>query len=206
MLKVLGRANSINVQKVMWCCGELGLKVDRVDIGGPFGGNDQPAYLAKNPTGLIPTLEDGDFVLWESNSIVRYIAEAYGAPPWYPADRRHRALCSQWMDWYLAALHPSMTIIFRQLIRTEPAKQDGTAIEAARRQAARQWEMLDAHLADRPYLTGDEPTMGDIPAGVAVYRWYALDIERPETPNVHGWYDRLSGRPAYRQHVMMPLT
>jgi glutathione S-transferase len=206
MLKVLGRPNSINVQKVMWCCGELGLEVDRVDVGGAFGGNDQPEYLAKNPTGLIPTLEDGDFFLWESNSIVRYIAEAYGDDQWFPADRRRRAHANQWMDWYIASVHAPMTVLFRQLIRTSPEDQDAGAIEKARQQAANLWGILDGHLAGRDYLTGDEPTMGDIPAGAAVYRWFTMDIDRPEAPNLRAWYDRLNARPPYREHVMLPLT
>ncbi len=206
MLKVLGRPNSVNVQKVMWLCGELGLEVDRVDVGGPFGGNDQPGYLARNPTGLIPTLEDGDFVLWESNTIVRYIAEAYGDDQWFPADRGRRAHASQWMDWYIASVHAPMTVLFRQLIRTSPEDQDAGAIEKARRQAANLWGILDGHLAGQDYLTGDQPAMGDIPAGAAVYRWFTMDIDRPEAPNLRAWYNRLNARPPYREHVMLPLT
>ncbi len=205
MLRILGRPNSINVQKVMWLAAELGLEVERVDVGGPFGGNDTPEYLARNPTGLIPTLEDGDLVLWESNSIVRHIAEAHGGPPWWP-DGGARAHANQWMDFYLTSLHPPMTRIFVGLVRQSPQQRDDAAIEAARQDAAGYWTMVDAHLAERAYLTGDQPTAGDIPLGCAAYRWHTLDIERPDLANLAAWYGRLNGRPAYREHVMLPLT
>ena len=206
MLKILGRASSINVQKVMWLIAELGLEVERVDIGGPFGGNDQPDYLAKNPMGRVPTLEDGDLVIFESHSIVRYIAEAYGADPWYPADGHRRAVASQWMDWTLAHLHPHMTVIYKGLVRTQPEKRDNDAIENARRQAADMLAILDRRLAGAPYLTGDDPTMGDIALGPYAYRWFNLELERPAADNLRAWYDRLAARPAFRDHVMLPLS
>ena len=206
MLKILGRASSINVQKVMWLIAELGLEVERVDIGGPFGGNDQPDYLAKNPMGLVPTLEDGDLVIFESHSIVLHIAEAHGADPWYPADRRRRAVASQWMDWTLAHLHPHMTVIYKGLVRTPPEKRDNDAIEDARRQAADMLGILDRRLAGGPYLTGDDPTMGDIALAPYAYRWFNLELERPPADNLRAWYDRLAARPAFRDHVMLPLS
>ena len=206
MLKILGRASSINVQKVMWLIAELGLEVERVDIGGPFGGNDQPDYLAKNPMGLVPTLEDGDLVIFESHSIVRYIAEAYGADPWYPADLHRRAVASQWMDWTLAHLHPHMTVIYKGLVRTPPEKRDNDAIENARRQAADMLGIVDRRLAERPYLTGDDPTMGDIALGPYAYRWFNLELERPPADNLRAWYDRFAARPAFGDHVMLPLS
>lgn len=206
MLRVLGRANSINVQKVMWCSGELGLEVERIDVGGAFGGNDQPDYLAKNPTGLVPTLEDGDLVLWESHTIVRYLCEAYGGAPWQPADIATRYHAQQWMDFYIAQIHAQMTVIFWGLIRTPPEKRDMAAIEAAIGKAARWWTLVDKQLEGRDYLTGDAPTVGDIPLGCAAYRWHEMQIERPDLKNLRAWYERLAERPAYRQHVMLPLT
>lgn len=211
MLKVLGRANSINVQKVMWCCGELGVEVERTDIGGPFGGNDQPAYLKLNPNGKIPTLVDGDLVLWESNAIVRHIAATRGAgtpgaDPWFPDAAARRAHANQWMDWYLTTLHLPMRVIFQSLIRTAPGERDRNGVADAVVEAAKAWAIVDAHLAAQPYLTGDTPTMGDIPAGASAYRWFTLDIERPDLSNLEAWYARLKARPAYREHVMLPLT
>lgn len=206
MLKLLGRANSVNVQKVMWFSAELGLDVERIDVGGPFGGNDDPEYLAKNPNGRIPTLEDGTFVLWESNAIVRHIAETRGGEPWYPADAGRRALAGQWMDWYLTTMHPPMTVIFRGLIRTPPSERDLAVIEAARDAAAAAWTLLDAHLSGHAFVTGNTPSMGDIPVGCSVYRWFNLDIKRPDLANLTRWYATLCARPQYREHVMLPMS
>jgi glutathione S-transferase len=206
MLRVLGRANSINVQKVMWCAAELGLEVERVDVGGAFGGNDQPDYLAKNPTGLVPTLEDGDLVLWESHTIVRYLCEAHGSAPWQPADLATRYQAQQWMDFYISQIHAQMTVIFWGLIRTPEDKRDMAAIDAAVERAAKWWTLVDKHLAERDYVTGDAPTFGDVPLGCAAYRWHEMQIERPKLDNLKAYYDRLAGRPAYREHVMLPLT
>lgn len=206
MLRVLGRKTSINVQKVMWLSAELGLEVERVDIGGPFGGNDTPEYLAKNPNGLVPTLEDGDFVLWESQAICRYLTEKYGAPPWAPGDAASRALAGQWMDWYITKLHPPMTVIFWALIRTAPEDRDMGAVDKAVGQAAELWTLLDAQLAGADFLTGDEPSMADIPAGCAVNRWYAMEVERPALSNLEAWHGRLKDRAPYREHVIMPLV
>ena len=206
MLRVLGRKTSINVQKVMWLTEELGVDVERIDIGGPFGGNDTPEYLTKNPNGLVPTLEDGDFTLWESQAICRYIAEKYGSPPWAPEDATGRALAGQWMDWYITKMHPPMTVIFWALIRTEPEDRDMDAVNKAVERAAALWTLLDAQLAKADYLTGDEPTMADIPAGCAVNRWYVMDLERPSLPNLEAWHARLKDRSAYQDHVMMPLV
>ena len=206
MLKVLGRANSINVQKVMWCCAELGVEVERTDIGGPFGGNDELAYLKLNPNGKIPTIVDGDLVLWESNAIVRHIAGTRGADPWFPDDAARRAHANQWMDWALSTLHPPMRVIFQNLVRTAPEDRDRNGVADAVLQAAEAWAIVDAHLAARPYLTGETPTMGDIPAGAAAHRWFTMDIERPGLANLEAWYARLKARPAYREHVMGRLT
>ncbi|MDA1091205.1 MAG: glutathione S-transferase family protein [Proteobacteria bacterium] len=206
MLKVLGRRTSVNVQKVMWLTAELDLEVERVDIGGPFGGNDTPEYLSKNPNGLVPTLEDGDVVLWESHTIVRYLSEKYGRAPWSPEDAAGRALASQWMDWYLAQLHPPMTVIFWQLVRTAPEDRDMDAVHAAVEKAGKFWGLLDKQLGGGDYVTGKTPSLADIPVGCAVSRWYAMDVERPSLPNLKAWHERLQERPAYQGHVMMPLT
>mgnify|MGYP002725605036 CR=1 FL=1 len=205
MLKVLGRRTSVNVQKVMWLTAELDLEVERVDIGGPFGENDTPEYLAKNPNGLVPTLEDGDFILWESHSIVRYISEKYGCAPWSPEDPAGRALASQWMDWYLTKMHPHMTVIFWQMIRTAPEDRDMDAVTAAVAEAGKLWAMLDKQLENHDYLTGNEPSLADIPAGCSVNRWFEIDIQRPSLPRLAAWHERLKDRSAYQDHVIMPL-
>jgi len=206
MIKVLGRANSINVQKVMWCAAELQVPVERNDIGGAFGGNDTDEYLAANPNGKVPTLVEDDFVMWESNAIVRYLCEQHGSAPWFPPTARDRGHANQWMDWYLTSLHPFMTIIFWQLIRTAPEDQDNMAVQSATEQAAELWAILDRHLADRDFILGDSPSMADIPLGCAAYRWHEMEIDRPDLSHLKRWWRRLADRPAYRQHVMLPLT
>ena len=206
MVRVLGRANSINVQKVMWCAAELGIDVDRHDIGLQFGGNDTPEYLAKNPNGLIPTLEDGDLTVWESNTIVRYLGETYAQGEWALSTSADRARASQWMDWHLSTIHAPLSLVFRALIRTPEPERDMDAVNQAVATVNKFWMVLNGHLAGRNYVLGDSPSVGDIPVGCAVYRWYSMDIERPEMPNLTAWYDRLQARDAYRTHVMMPLT
>jgi len=206
VLKILGRNNSSNVQKVMWCCGELGLKVDRSDIGGPFGKNKDPDYLALNPNGLVPAMDDDGFILWESNAIVRYLAAKHGTGTLWPSDLRQRADADRWMDWQATTVGPAITPVFMGLIRTPPEKRDPAAIEAARQKTADVLKILDAHLAKRPYVAGDILTMGDIPLGIVAYRWFNFAIERPEAKNLRAWYDRLTQRAAFRQHVMIPIT
>jgi glutathione S-transferase len=206
MLKVWGRKNSINVQKVLWCCDELNLDYERIDAGGEFGLNREPEYLAMNPNGLIPTISDDGFVLWESNAIVRYLASKHGAGTLYPEDLRHRADADRWMDWHITEVYRHLGPVFLGLVRTPPEERDESTIEASRQQAAEAWKILDDQLSGRAYITGSSFTMADIPLGAAVYRWYELDIERPETPNLEAWYGRLRERPAYRERVMLPLT
>jgi glutathione S-transferase len=206
MIRVLGRANSINVQKVMWCAVELGLDIDRHDIGMQFGGNDTAEYLAKNPNGLIPTLEDGELTVWESNTIVRYLAETYAQGEWALTTSADRAHASQWMDWYLTTMHAPLSVVFRALIRTPEPERDMDAVNQAIATTNKWWMVLDGHLAGRDYVLGDHLSIGDIPVGCAVYRWYSMDVERPEMPNLTAWYQRLQDRSAFRTHVMMPLT
>ena len=205
MLKILGRKTSSNVQKVLWGAVELGLDFERSDIGGPFGGNDKPDYLALNPNGLVPTIIDDGFVLWESNSCLRYLAAVHGAGGLWPTDARIRADAERWMDWQISALSPSLGVVFRGLVRTPPDERDPAAIAAARDRSAALFAMLDDALAERPFVAGDKLTIGDISVGIAAYRWYHLDIEREDYANLARWYDRLTERPGYREHIMNPL-
>src|SRR5437870_8189328 len=167
MLKVWGRKTSSNVQKVMWAIGELGLAYERIDIGGPFGKNKEPAYLAMNPNGLVPTLEEEDgFLLWESNSIVRYLAAKNNARVLEPADPKTRALASKWMDWQLAVMGPAITPVFWGLVRTPPEKRDANAIAAGKEKTIAAAKIMDAQLGKTAYLAGDAFSYGDIPVGV----------------------------------------
>ena len=206
MLRIWGRSNSINVQKVLWCCEELDIRYQRIDVGGPFGGNKEPEYLRLNPNGLVPTISDGGFVLWESNVIVRYLTAKHGMGTLCPEDLAERADADRWMDWQMGTLWANLRPAFVGLIRTPPEKRDHAYIAAALRKTAENLAILDAHLAARDYVTGPAFTMADIPLGATAYRWFRLDIERPPLPNLEAWYERLCARAPYKATVMVPLS
>jgi glutathione S-transferase len=201
MLKIWGRNTSSNVQKAMWAIGELGLAHERIDIGGAFGMNKEPHYLAMNPNGLVPTLEEEDgFLLWESNSIVRYLAGKHGGTL-EPADRKMRALASQWMDWQLSVFAPAITPAFWGLIRTPAEKRDQAAIKASQDKSTEAAKILDAQLAKTEYVAGNAFSYGDIPVGVMTYRYRELVPNRPAFPNLERWYAAISQRKAFQEHV-----
>ena len=206
MIKIWGRKDSSNVQKVLWCCGELGLAYERIDIGGSFGGNKEKPYLAINPNGLVPTIEDGGFVLLESNSIMRYLIDKYGQGRLLPSTPEGRANANRWMDWQLTTLGPAITPVFWGLIRTPEEKRDRAAIDNSLQRTTKAWQILDDHLAKNSYLAGNDFSIGDIPLGVWDYRWFKLPIERPKMDHLNGWYDRLCKRPPYQTHIMIPMT
>lgn len=207
MLVVWGRKNSINVQKVMWTIGELGLAHERKDVGGPFGGLDTADYGALNPNRLIPTIVDEDgTTVWESHAIVRYLAARYGEGSLWPTDPAARALGDQWLDWMLSTLLPNLAPVFIGLIRTPAEERDMAKITAAAEAMGRTWQILEAHLAGRRFVAADDLTIGDIAVGATCYRYHALEIERPALPNIAEWYGRLQEREAFRTHVMIPLS
>ena len=207
MLKVWGRNTSSNVQKVMWVIGELGLEHERFDVGGAFGKNREPAYLNMNPNGLVPTLQDGDFMLWESNSIIRYLTRGHDGGKLEGANPKMTALANQWMDWQLSVLGPAITPAFWGLIRTPEDKRDLAAIAASQSKTIEAMKILDAQLGKTPYVAGDQFTMGDVPVGVMTYRLWQLVPERPELPNLKRWYAELQKRKAFKDAVeAVPLT
>jgi glutathione S-transferase len=206
MLRIWGRNNSINVQKVMWAVGEVGRPHERIDVGGAFGGLDGAEYRALNANGRIPTIEDDGVVVWESNACVRYLAARYGADGLWPEDPVARAAADMWMDWQQTTLLTDMTTVFWGLVRTPEAERDHAAIEAAAGRLGGLWRRLDNHLTGRRYVAGDHFTMGDIPVGAACYRYYQLAIERPKLAAIEAWYRRLQEREPYRTHVMLPVT
>lgn len=206
MLQVYGRKNSINVQKVMWTVAELELAHERHDVGGAFGGNDQPWFLALNPNGTIPVIDDAGTVVWESNVVVRYLAARYGRGTLWPEEPGLRAQAEVWMDWQQTAVWPAMSPVFWQLIRTPEAERDMAAVEAGVEKLNGYFTVLDSHLKERPFVGGDRLTIGDIPIGCTTYRWYQLPIERVDVPNVRAWYEGLAARPAFQEHVMIPLS
>jgi len=207
MLKLWGRNTSSNVQKAMWAIGEMGLAYQRIDIGGPFGKNREPPYLAMNPNGLVPTLEEEDgFLLWESNSIVRYLAAKH-ASTLQPGDLHMRALAHQWMDWQLSVMGPAITPVFWGLVRTPPEKRDTNAIEAGKVKTTEAVKMLDAQLGRTAFVAGDAFSYGDIPVGVMARRYRDLVPERPAFKNFERWYAAIATRPAFQEHVTgIPLV
>lgn len=203
MLTVWGRATSSNVQKAMWAVGELGLPHQRIDAGGAYGGLATPEFAAMNPNRRIPTIDDGGLIVWESNAIVRYLCTRYGAGTLYPDDWPGRAAADQWMDWMLSTLYRDWIDLFWGLVRTAPSKRDPAAIAAKAVRTGEHLQILDAHLAKQPYVGGETLTMGDIPIGSTLYRYFDMEIERPSLPNVEAYYARLRARPAYAAHVMV---
>lgn len=206
MIKIRGRKNSINVQKVLWCCDELEIPYQRIDAGAQAGDVDTAAYLALNPNGLIPTIEDGDFVLWESNTILRYLANKYASSNIWPTNPEARALADRWMDWQLGTLWVEMRPMFIQLIRHNENQRDQSIIDSAYQKTLAAMEILNLHLGDNQYVAGEEFTIGDIPVGAVTYRWMSLPIERPALDNLQAWHARLGNRDAYRQHIMLPMS
>jgi glutathione S-transferase len=205
MLKIWGRVNSSVVQKVLWTAEELGLEYQRIDHGGQYGGNEDPDYLKLNPNGLIPTLEDGEFVLWESGAIMRYLASKYDEGGIYPFDLQTRAIADQWDAWHTTTIRPAMMPLLGAFF-TVPDHRFPRQIEKARRECAELWRVVDNNLADRTYMTGDRFNIGDIPVGVHAYRWFNSPIERPSMPNLEAWYRRLCERPAFQRVLMQPIT
>lgn len=203
MLTIWGRLNSHNVKKIAWFAQELGIPHVRHDVGGQFG-MDQ-AYLARNPNALIPTIEDGDVVLWESNAILRYLAARHGGEAFWPADPAARALADRWMDWQFSYADAQRDA-FLNLIRRKPEERDMAAVARSAQACAKQMAILDRHLATQPWLSGAAFGIGDVPMGVYAHTWFNLDIERPDLRHLAGWYARLRERPGYAGQVMIPLT
>ena len=206
MMEIWGRKNSFNVQKVLWCCEELEIPYQRHDAGGLFGGTSEDEYLQRNPTGLVPTIVDGDLTLWESNTIVRYLAASYGPGSLWPEDPAERALADKWMDYQLGTLFPAFKDALVGLVRTAPENRNPEKIDASVRATAGVIAVLDAHLEDNDYVAGSSFTMGDVALGSLVYRWLELDIDRPDLPALRAWYERLASRPAYQKTVMVSFA
>jgi glutathione S-transferase len=208
MITIWGRTNSVNVQKILWLCDEIGLSYNRIDAGLQFGRNTEPGYLAMNPMGKVPTLVDGDYVLWESNSILRYLAMQYGAPtPLYPADPKARASVDRWLDWSLSTLQPAERPVFWGIIRTPEGERDTMKVAADVAKVAEVWKVLDAQLKDRNYIEGESFTIADIVLGAFAKRWFGLPgIVRPRMPNLERWYAQLATRSGFNRYVDIELS
>lgn len=202
MLEIWGRPYSSNVIPVIWTANELGLGYTLQLAGGSFGKLDTDNYAQINPNRMIPAIRDGNFALWESLSIVRYLCDRYGTRTLSPSDPKTRAIADQWMEWSASRVFMPVIHLFFATVRTQPNQRDPDRIAKLRDEAHAALTILDQHLADRRFVFGDTFTMGDIPIGCVVYRYFNVEVDRPTLPNVEAWYQRLAQRPAYRDHVM----
>lgn len=196
MMKVYGRSDSSNSAKVYWLLDEIGMEYERIDCGGRFGGNDEPAYLAMNPHGKVPTVVDGDLVVWESNAVLRYIASQYRAVELWPDTPSGRATVDKWMDWSATALTPPLT----RLRKTMKAGGDG--IDAMTATVIGAFAQLDAKLGLTQHMAGNAFTIADIAAGPAVHRWFLLPVDKPDLTNLNAYYERLRARPAFASRIV----
>ncbi len=202
MLRIWGRKAALNVQKVLWCAGELRLPYERIDAGQHFGVVDEPAYRALNPNGRIPTIEDDGLVLWESNAVVRYLSAKHSTGALWPDDLRVRAETDKWMDWQAGTLYlPTFRTYYLTVGRTPFEQQNRNQLVELHRAVTALFSILDAHLAKQPYVAGQTFTMGDIPVGTTLDKWMRMPVERPPMEHLEAYYRRLSDRPAYREHV-----
>ena len=206
MLKIWGRRNSQNVQKVMWLVGELGLAHEHIPAGGSFGGLDTPEFGAMNPNRVVPVIEDDGLVVWESHAILRYLAARYGGHAFWPDHAGERSAFDRWMDWCQAHWQPAfLGGVFWGFYRTPEAQRDWSAINRAIARCTQMMRLVEDVLRDRSYLAGDQISLADIPMGASLYRYFELEIDRPALPAAEAWYERLKARPAYQEHVMLPF-
>ncbi|SQJ09393.1 Glutathione S-transferase GstB [Serratia rubidaea] len=205
MLEVWGRKSSSNVQALMWCIGELGLPYQRHDVGHRFGGTDSDEFYALNPNRTIPVLRDGDLPpLWETGAILRYLANRYAPDEFWPADLIARTNVDRWMEWSKLNVALLFTApIFWRVVRTPAAERDPAAIGQALQAFENKLMIAEQHLAGQTFLAGDTFSAADIQFGHVLYRYYDIDIDRQPLPNLRSYYDRLTERPAFREHVMV---
>ena len=205
MLTIWGRRSSSNVQALMWCIGELGLAYQRHDVGHRYGGNDTSEFLAMNPNGTVPVLRDGGGPpLWETGAIVRYLATRYAAASFWPTDGTERANVDQWAEWSKINVTLAFTApIFWKVVRTAPSRQDPVAIAAAVTKLDKLLDIAETQLSRCPYLAGDTFTPADIQLGHVLYRYFDIAIARPIRPALSRYYDALTMRAPYREHVML---
>jgi len=203
-ITLFGRRTSANVHKPMWALEELGVAYEQIELGGRFGGLDTPEYRAMNPNARIPTLRDGDFVVWESHAIIRYLANKYGAGTLAPADLEARALADQWTDWTATTFQPAWIGVFQALVRTPVAQRDADLIARQTEVANACFAIIDAQLARTAFLAGETLTYADIAAGVSLFRWYSMEVDRQSFARVQDWHRRLLERPAFVTGVCVP--
>ncbi|MEG0009087.1 MAG: glutathione S-transferase [Aeromonas sp.] len=199
MLRILGKASSINVRKVLWTCAELTLPFELEEWGSGFKPTDTPEFLALNPNAMVPVIQDDDFTLWESNSIIRYLATRYGDASLYPTEACSRARVDQWIDWQASDLNRSWSYAFMSLVRRSPLHQESQALSASCADWSRHMQILDTQLhSTGAYVAGSHFSLADIPIGLSVNRWLETPFDRPSLPAVNDYYQRLGERPGFR--------
>ncbi|CAM6731635.1 MULTISPECIES: glutathione S-transferase family protein [Morganella] len=206
MITVWGRKNSSNVKKVLWCLTELGLTYQQKDAGGPFGGLDTPEYLAMNPNKTIPTYQDGEFILWESNAILSYLADKYDDGTLLPHNAEFRARAAQWMYWSDGSLFPYIKAMMGLLVRTPAEQRDPARVEELKQALNRLIAMLNDDLAQRDYIAGDAFSIADMALAPLLYPWREVCHDRPDFPHIERWFARIETRPAYRDIVALPVS
>lgn len=206
MLKIWGRMSSINVKKVVWIAQELALDIQRTEAGGLFGVVKTPEYMALNPNSLVPVIEDEDYVLWESNVIVRYLAAKYSMGQMYPTDLHERFDAERWMDWQQTTLNPASRPGFWQLVRTPPEQRSEAAIAESNTAVEALMAVLDAHLAQRSFMVAERFTIADIPIACEIHRWFGLPQERQSRPHIERWYNGIRARQASQGVLDMQLS
>jgi len=206
MITVWGRANSTNVIKVLWLCEELNLRFSRKDVGGPFGGLRTPEFLALNPNGVIPVVEDDGVVVWESHSVLRFLAQKYGSGALYPTDPAARSQVERWLDWHISTLAPALNPVFVALYRTPAEQRDQAASKMLIERLTAAMSRLDAHLSAQPFIAGASFSIADVAFGNSVWRWFAFSFEKTKLPHLERWQARVSDRPGYQNYVAQPLS
>jgi glutathione S-transferase len=207
MLKILGKTTSINVRKVLWAATELGLEYEQEDWGAGFRPVDTLKFRSLNPNAKVPVLIDGDFSLWESNSIIRYLANRYDGDGLYPSAPRLRAKIDQWIDWQASDLNPAWSYAFMGLVRHSPAHQDAGLIEASIASWNAHMTILNAQLVHTgAYVAGEAFSLADIPIGLSVHRWIATPLKHPELPAVQAYYQHLNTRETYRKFARSDIA
>ena len=219
MLTIWGRPTSARTQKGLWALAEPGIDFEMILASGTMGPNgsvdkgnepygivDTPEYRAMNPNGTVPTIKDGGFTLWESNSIIQYLAMKYAPDVLFGDDLETFASASRWMDWEGNTFLPHQHTLVMHLVRLPPEERDPAQVESARQALLRPLHIIDDQLAKTPFIAGERFTMGDIPVGMRVHRWFLFDLQTPDLPNLTRWYEVIRQRPAFLEHIADPAV
>lgn len=205
MLKIWGRASAYNVQKVLWFIDELGINYEHIDIGSVIGELESEEFLAMNPHGRIPVIQDNNLYVWESNTIIRYLAATFGKDSYWVADSAERTLVDRWVDWELASSQPDFISFFWAYYRTPEYKRDIVKIEYYKKRCEKNFSILNSQLLINRYVAGSEFSIADIALGTALFRYFNMDIEVVVLPNIYNWYQRLCDRSAFQKNICIPF-